>query len=223
MSETLLRKRVGIFKSFLKNVDYTDNILILDCGCADGTIMSRLITPEMTYIGLDIAHKKLLAAKELQKDNASFICSDAQRLPFKDEQFDAIICSEVLEHVDKPLQMAGEISRVLREGGTLIFTIPNGWGLYCLLVDRFLARLGHLDVGHKNFFSLSGIRKTFNDIRLDEVDFKGSCFLPDCILDNAIERYLPKLNFVIKVNLKLGDMFPSFASGWYFKLRKKKS
>lgn len=47
-------------------------------------------------------------------------------LPFKDETFDVVLCSELIEHlIFDPLHMLNEINRVLRAGGLLIITTPN--------------------------------------------------------------------------------------------------
>lgn len=45
-------------------------------------------------------------------------------LPFKDDAFDVVLCTEVLEHVPEPEAVLREIKRVLRRGGRLILTTP---------------------------------------------------------------------------------------------------
>lgn len=49
---------------------------------------------------------------------------DAERLPFADGTFDAVICAELLEHVFDPRQVVREIRRVLRPGGRVLITVP---------------------------------------------------------------------------------------------------
>jgi SAM-dependent methyltransferase len=58
------------------------------------------------------------------------IVSDVAHLPFSDKYFDACVCTEVLEHVPKPIDVVHEIARVLREGGQLLLTAPLGCGLH---------------------------------------------------------------------------------------------
>ncbi len=51
-------------------------------------------------------------------------CEDAQSLTFADESFDLCTSTEVFEHVASDIAAFGELLRVLRPGGTLIFTVP---------------------------------------------------------------------------------------------------
>lgn len=51
------------------------------------------------------------------------VFGDAASLPFRDQQFDGLICKDVLEHVRFPRQAAAELIRVLRPGGKLFVTM----------------------------------------------------------------------------------------------------
>lgn len=52
------------------------------------------------------------------------IQADASHLPFIDEVFDCIVCSELLEHIRKPTDVLKEIYRVLRPKASLLITVP---------------------------------------------------------------------------------------------------
>ncbi len=52
------------------------------------------------------------------------IVSDITDIPADDSSFDAVLCSEVLEHVPEPTRALDEFARLLRPGGTLIITAP---------------------------------------------------------------------------------------------------
>lgn len=52
------------------------------------------------------------------------IVGDALKPPFKDGEFDTIISTQVLEHVEKPWVMVSEIARILKPGGICIMTAP---------------------------------------------------------------------------------------------------
>jgi ubiquinone/menaquinone biosynthesis C-methylase UbiE len=52
------------------------------------------------------------------------LAADATRLPFGDGSFDAVIASEILEHIPDDAAAFAEIARVLRPGGTVVVTVP---------------------------------------------------------------------------------------------------
>ena len=52
---------------------------------------------------------------------------DARRLPFADGTFDAVVTSEVLEHIQDDVTAISELQRVLKPGGTLGVTVPTWW------------------------------------------------------------------------------------------------
>jgi SAM-dependent methyltransferase len=60
------------------------------------------------------------------------IIADVARLPFATGRFDAVLCTEVIEHVPAPLDALAEVGRVLRPGGRLLLTAPLGSGLHQL-------------------------------------------------------------------------------------------
>lgn len=98
-------------------------------GCGDGKELSLL---KEQAVGIDLSLSALLIAKE-NDCSKPLIVPDACNLPFKDNMFDCIICSEVLEHIPDSEKAVSEASRVLRQkDGTMIVTVPNwysSWGL----------------------------------------------------------------------------------------------
>lgn len=55
---------------------------------------------------------------------------DARAIPVPDHSFDAVLCTEVLEHVPDPVAVVRELGRVLKPGGRLILTAPLGSGIH---------------------------------------------------------------------------------------------
>ena len=60
-----------------------------------------------------------------------------EHLPFKEEQFDGVVCIQVLEHVNEPLMVLEELYRVTKRGGLLFITAPQGWGIHQAPNDYF--------------------------------------------------------------------------------------
>jgi len=109
---------------------------ILDIGCGSGRhTCAAYRFKNVVAIGADISHAELLAAKNRLKlherlgENDGGIwglsMADIKNLPFKDDFFDLVICSEVLEHIAEDKSAAGEIIRVLKPGHTLVVSVPR--------------------------------------------------------------------------------------------------
>lgn len=92
---------------------------VLDVGC--GNKPYRHLIPAARYTGLDIdnAFTRRVGAADVFYDGGAF--------PLPDASFDAVLCSQVLEHVFTPEKFLGEIRRVLRPGGTLLLAVPFLW------------------------------------------------------------------------------------------------
>lgn len=80
--------------------------------------------------------------------------SDILDIPVADGSFDAILCTEVFEHIPEPIKALYEISRILRPGGTLFITAPLGSGLH---QEPFHFYGGFTPHFYKHFGDLSGL------------------------------------------------------------------
>src|SRR6266536_2810951 len=58
-----------------------------------------------------------------------YVCN-AISIPVEDNSFDAVLCTEVIEHVPEPIKVINEIARILKPGGRVILTAPLGSGLH---------------------------------------------------------------------------------------------
>lgn len=63
-------------------------------------------------------------------------CEDLEALTFADASFDLVISSDILEHVRHPRLAFGEIYRILRPGGSHVFTVPMTWPFPGTTVQR---------------------------------------------------------------------------------------
>jgi len=70
-----------------------------------------------------------------------FLLGDAENLTSNKQLFHFVICSKVLEHLRYPEKALYFISRVLKQDGVLIITMPNKYRLYSLIYDQFKNRI----------------------------------------------------------------------------------
>jgi methionine biosynthesis protein MetW len=112
----------SVRKLYETHIGATDRCL--DVGCGDGSSAGVWIRKHArSYVGADIATTAL--AKASQRGLEVVQIEDASNLPFRDAEFDVVICSEVLEHLFAPHLAAAEMFRVLSPSGRLIVTVPN--------------------------------------------------------------------------------------------------
>jgi 2-polyprenyl-3-methyl-5-hydroxy-6-metoxy-1,4-benzoquinol methylase len=102
---------------------------VLDVGCGNG-IISRGIGKEGFYVhGIDISNKAIEKAKALTAlENVTFHNISAEQLVADGNKYDAVICSEVLEHLNQPEKLLRVLYESLKNDGLLIVTVPNGRG-----------------------------------------------------------------------------------------------
>lgn len=125
---------------------------VLDVGCGTGPVIELLCEkyPEKRFVGLDLTPAMIEAAQAKGLPNAEFVVGDAENLPFADESFDALLCSNSFHHYPNPGMFLREARRVLRPGGKLILRDYTSSDFVVWLMNTFelpLARLvGHGDV-----------------------------------------------------------------------------
>ncbi len=96
---------------------------VLDLGCAFGYGTAKIARHYETY-GLDASPDYIRRARRAVP-RARFAVGVAERLPYPDALFDAVVLLDVLEHVDDERRVVVEIARVLRPGGLLVVSVPH--------------------------------------------------------------------------------------------------
>jgi dolichol-phosphate mannosyltransferase len=91
---------------------------ILDIGCGS----SRIIQSLPQSVGLDMQIRKL---RWLRAPGRQLVQASLMQLPFADATFDAVICSEVIEHIPRDQIDLADMVRVLAPEGTLVLGTPD--------------------------------------------------------------------------------------------------
>lgn len=101
------------------------NRRVLEVGCGRGggaSYISRTFRPAR-YVGLDLASKNIDFCNEFHgSDSLSFVTGDAQKLPFEDNSFDAVVNVESSRCYSDIPKFFSEVKRVLTDNGTFLLT-----------------------------------------------------------------------------------------------------
>jgi ubiquinone/menaquinone biosynthesis C-methylase UbiE len=135
----------------------------LDAGCGTGLILRHL--PKGS-IGIDINPRNIKKAKT-HAPKAKIVLADIEKIPFKDNTFSTIICTEVIEHQPNPTKTISELYRVLKPGGVLIGSVPSKMPIWNL---RFLSSTcPHGEPFHKNFQKFE-LKKIFSKFKIKKLN-----------------------------------------------------
>lgn len=95
---------------------------VLDVGCGTGEILSaiRKLYPTVSLNGIDISPEMLKQAECKEIDNVKLYLGDAEHLPFGNEKFNVLICTDSFHHYPKPQKAIDEFYRVLQNDGFLL-------------------------------------------------------------------------------------------------------
>lgn len=134
---------------------YAPDGSMLDCGVGMGRLLSRF--PDRERYGVDIAGAYLehAAGQGIQTS-----LSPIEALPFPDRAFDAVICTDVLEHVLDPHPCVAEMLRVLGPAGYLFVRTPHAEDISHYQSEAFPYDYGHLrsfdESAHRELFERHG-------------------------------------------------------------------
>lgn len=122
---------------------------ILDLGCGDGTLTSKLVESGCTVVGVDSSPEMIVAAKSL---GLNVQVMDGQTLPFINE-FDAVFSNAALHWMKNPEQVIVGVWRALKPGGRFVGEF-GGYGNVAAIVKAIEFALFSRDVviAHPWFF-----------------------------------------------------------------------
>jgi ubiquinone/menaquinone biosynthesis C-methylase UbiE len=127
---------------------------LLDVGCGNGAAAIHLASVyELDTTGIDVDPDQIHAAAESANGlNAiRFLVGDATALPFPDGEFDFVYSNKTTHHIPRWQQTIGEMARVLKPGGHLVYSdfvaplgrrLPTRAGVKTAADDQGLKRVG---------------------------------------------------------------------------------
>jgi SAM-dependent methyltransferase len=228
--------REAVREAFPRRVP--EDLSVLDVGCGNGSQLALpLARAGFSLKGVDTDARSIEHAKALANGiaGAEFVCARVEELSTV-ELFEVVILSEVLEHLENPLELLAESMKRLAPEGILIVTVPNGFGEFeidswvfrRLRLQRVVHALAknsrevlgstdNMESGHVQFFTRRRLQSLFKACGLVPFRQGAASFLAGPIAGHALARF----RRFIEWNARVTDHLPLvLASGWYFALRR---
>ena len=159
----------------------------LDLGCGDGYWSEKLKALGYKTISIDIERE--FPNVDADHPYKGMIPLNANRdLPFPNNSFDVIWCSEVIEHLDNARHAAKEIQRLVKPMGVYVVTTPNSFFWLHYLLKLFgLSNPDWQNKGHKSFFSIADMKELF-----PQADIYG--YFPYILIKAKIKNFVSFLS-----------------------------
>lgn len=234
-----LKRLNFIHTSILEGIG--ENGRVLDVGCGNGNISLFLGQKGYKVKGIDISPEAIEVANSRRNiDNVTFEVQPAEELRDNGERYKAIVCSEVLEHLDEPHKLIDVLYDILEDDGVLVVTVPNGYGPREVIMTKPMqaiyrrggwlkralmgtkASLGYSgttvqsaaeDLTHVQFFSKASLRALAKKGRFHIQRIRNANFI------EAVFPYSFLTNRVMalqELDCKMADSLPiGFTSGFY--------
>jgi len=195
-----------LYKEVINKIKSKSKSSILDLGCGQGDDLFRISKGcDFSGCGLDfsLTQLRLASSKDFSK-KIKFIQANINSLPLRNNTFDIIIFSEVIEHVMDAKGVLGEIYRILKDDGYLFITTPNRYdyfhflgGLLPLSIRKKISRSiqTKVDVDSSEYLGDLKIKEHEHLYGLGEIKtvLKESNFLIETFKSGKLTVPLPKL------------------------------
>lgn len=108
----------------LRRLSLLPGMRVLDVGCGTGILLSEVFDQQPTarLAGVDQSSEMLGVAFARLGERAELHVGTAENLPFEDESFDIVICTNMLHFVREKTPVLAEFARVLVPNGTVVIT-----------------------------------------------------------------------------------------------------
>ncbi len=201
---------------------------VLDIGCASGYLARLLTQRDCDVVGIDVSPSAVEAARAFCTRAIVADLDVTPLLSLVDQgSFDVIVCGDVLEHLRYPTRLLEDARAALREGGSLVASIPNiahGAIRLALLEGSFdYQELGILDDTHLRFFTAKTVDELFvcAGYRIEQIErttlplFEVSDLVPPVLEENYGDEVIAKvrrdpeaetLQFVVKATPLSDDL-----------------
>jgi len=175
ISKILVDNFLKTFEGMLNEVATAGKInSVCEVGVGEGELLKIVYKkyPKVKLFACDLSKNEISKAKEnLKNIPVNYSIQNAEDLSeYKDNQFDLVICCEVLEHLKNPSKALRELKRISKK--YVIVSVPNEpiWRILNMVRGKYLSDFGNTPghLNHWNIFSFSRFIKSLNLINLKE-------------------------------------------------------
>ena len=158
---------------------------VLDLGCGNGSLTSAWSRPGWETHGADTSESGItLAGKAYPHIQFRYFDAEEDQIVshYGEQAFDAIVCTEVIEHVFAPRDLARNVFRLLRPGGVFVVSTPyHGY-----VKNLAIATAGKMDThftalwdgGHIKFWSKKTLSALLHEVGFRRIEFRGAGRVP---------------------------------------------
>lgn len=142
-------------KAFLSMLKPQKGDMILDVGCGLGYFTDMISHTGAECLGIDLDDKCIKYCQSNMRGEYRLV--DINKLPFQDNYFDKVLCTEVLEHINHNGVVLDEIKRVIKNNGVIVVSVPCSEGIFGSLFKRI--GHNHVDSNSREYHWHKGYNK----------------------------------------------------------------
>ncbi len=201
--EFAFSKKIEAYVKLLDNELNGNKIISIGCGN---------LSFRDTWIGLDIDVQPLEIIRSKLSVKGNLIRGDASNLPFKDNVFDGVIASYVLEHIKNDDRAIQEIHRILTADGLAIIEVPYNPELFSVK-DRFVGHFRRYDDNLidylKRYFTIKKIEKHGGGLLYyywrfrNKLSSSEGMYSPSSTILRILILFLPIINRILYLGSKI--------------------
>ncbi len=183
----------NLIKTHMQKNDAVDPIIV-EVGCGTGQVLEEILRKIKTrnLMGIEPLDEWRQKTHEKVGNKAKIIKGFAEDLPFENNSVDYIVCTEVLEHVIDPNVVLREFSRIIKNNGLIIVSIPN---------ENLINNLKKIVDGFKIYNRLFPKIQKHNDWHIHSLDLKSfKKYIPEELKEESlivVPVFLLPLRYVI--------------------------
>jgi 2-polyprenyl-6-hydroxyphenyl methylase/3-demethylubiquinone-9 3-methyltransferase len=157
---------------------------VLDVGCGNGFTCGEFLRKGCSTVGIDLSEQGITIARQAYPEGRfELLGADMNVLAnLKEEPFDLVVSSEVVEHLYDPRSFARGCFAALKPGGRLICTTPyHGYlkNLVLAVAGKWDAHANPLwDGGHIKLWSRATLGRLLAETGFTNIQFRGAGRLP---------------------------------------------